>query len=340
MTKIDMLNIKNNKQTINETDISILSEIPLAIILLRADGIIYYCNPMANNLLGIELINRSWMTVIQECLSNISEGGHLITLKNNKKISVATQSITQLNLQALVLSDVTDIKRESDQVHTLNSLRSINHISSILAHQLKTPLTTAFVYLSSLRKQLKDNKDTFSLIEKVGLQLNTIKSLIETELAIFKSNDIKVEKINLRKLLLELIEAYKDTFKAVNISYHAESADNNFDILGNKLSLLSGIQNIIDNAIEASHAKGEIDIKLTQEANALVIKVIDYGDGICADNIKKIEKTHFTTKKGGSGLGIPVAKAIFEAHQGTLIFSSNADCTIFSINLPKTANIK
>lgn len=335
-----MLNTKNNRVEISETDISILNEIPLAIILLKPDGIIYYCNPTAQSLLGIELINRSWMTVIQECLLNISEGGYLITLKNNKKISVSTQSITKLNIQALVLSDVTDIKRESDQAHTLNSLRSINHISSILAHQLKTPLTTAFVYLSSLKSQLKNNSDVFSLIEKVSVQLNTIKSLIETELAIFKSKDIKVEKINLQTVLIDLIETYKDTFKEINFSFYEESADNNFNILGNKMSLLSGIQNIIDNAIDASHARGCIDIKLFQNYDHIAIHVIDYGDGIRADNIEHIEKTHFTTKKGGSGLGIPVAKAIFEAHQGKLTFSSNSEFTIFSINLPKATNIK
>lgn len=335
-----MLNTKNNRIEISETDISILNEIPLAIILLKPDGIIYYCNPTAQSLLGIELINRSWMTVIQECLLNISEGGYLITLKNNKKILVSTQSITKLNIQALVLSDVTDIKRESDQAHTLNSLRSINHISSILAHQLKTPLTTAFVYLSSLKSQLKNNSDVFSLIEKVSVQLNTIKSLIETELAIFKSKDIKVEKINLQTVLIDLIEIYKDTFKEINFSFYEESTDNNFNILGNKMSLLSGIQNIIDNAIDASHARGRIDIKLIQNYDHIAIHVIDYGDGIRADNIEHIEKTHFTTKKGGSGLGIPVAKAIFEAHQGKLTFSSNSEFTIFSINLPKATNIK
>lgn len=323
---------------------NLLDELPLAALLLKSDGQITYCNDLAIALFDALIINKSWLDVIKEHISLISSGGQYITLKNNKTIAVRTQAIKSLNAQLLILIDITDIKKENDQIHKLNNLKSISQMSSTLAHQLKTPLTTAMIHLSTLEKRAleKGEKNEYIVqrVSKIKDQLSQIKNLIESELSLFKTSDLQVESVNLIVLLKELVEEYSQVHTSLSFKFQEQADANPYFIYCNKVSLKSGFQNIIDNAVEASDANGFIDINFYVNENMVFINIIDYGSGIKESEVDKISTPYFTTKKSGTGLGVPIAKAIFEAHGGGLQFSSTKKYTVFTIYLPKAKEAK
>ena len=105
-------------------------------------------------------------------------------------------------------------------------------------------------------------------------------------------------------------------------------------VLGHKEALTSAINNIVDNAIDASHYEGTVDINTLYLEGKIYINIIDYGEGINQFNFNKVSQTFFTTKKKGCGLGVPIAQSIIEAHQGVLNFTSNTEYTTFTICIP------
>lgn len=315
-----------------------LMDMPVGIIILNTDGIIQFNNVLAERFVGAQLVGRSWLEVLQTEIKKISHQGHYVILRNDIKVMITTQSSDILNSQMLLLTDISCIKQESDSHNTRYNLQAINKLSSTLAHQLRTPLSTALVYMSSLKSKFVDEEKVLKPINKSIEQLNIIKYLIENELAIFKSKDIKVEPVVLRDLLANIIENYSNLYPKIKFNFNTASEDKKLTIYGHRKALTSAINNIVDNAIEASHYQGTIDVNTLSLDGKAYINIIDYGEGINQFNFNKVSQTFFTTKKKGSGLGVPIAQSIFEAHQGTLNFTSNKEYTTFTICIPAIRN--
>jgi len=323
-----------DKNNISDLYQQFLSDLPVGTIVLNTHGLIEYSNAFADRLLGDQLKGRSWLELLRTEIKNISHQGHYVALRNGIKVMITTQSSDVLNGQVLLLTDISSVKEEADNNNTLNNLHSINKLSATLAHQLKTPLSTALVYLSTLKTKMSDKQNVLKPITKSIEQLNIIKYLIENELTIFKTKDINVEPIILEKMISHIVAGYNDLYPDMTFNFNISNNTQSTVILGHKEALTSAINNIIDNAVEASFYKGIVDITTLNMNENVYINVIDYGVGIQKLDFNKVDQTFFTTKKKGSGLGVPIAKSIIEAHQGNLSFSSNAEYTTFTICVP------
>jgi two-component system sensor histidine kinase HydH len=82
--------------------------------------------------------------------------------------------------------------------------------------------------------------------------------------------------------------------------------------------------------------KGEINVRLLDKDEYIIIEIEDSGSGIPEENLEKIFDPLFTTKQTGTGLGLVTCKNIIEQHGGTISVTSPP--TIFTIKLPKTTN--
>lgn len=329
---VRMLNPTQNKTTFDQ-HCRLLNELPVAILVLDNTGIIQFCNQTATELFAESLIGTKWLDLIKDQIKSVSHQGNYVVLKSNAELMVSTQSSEALKGQILLLTDISNINAESTINNKLSHLKSINQLSSGLAHQLKTPLATSLVYLSTIKSFPELDSKMKEPVSRSIEQLKIIENLIENELAIFKAQDIKVECIELNHTLTVLVKDFRELFKNLQFNLKFSSKDSTY-IFAHKEALMSAISNIIDNAIEASAATGAIDITTLVQDSKVYLNIIDYGDGIKQSNLDKIEQLYFTTKNKGSGIGLPIAKSIIEAHQGTLTFSSNCDYTTFTICLP------
>ena len=91
--------------------------------------------------------------------------------------------------------------------------------------------------------------------------------------------------------------------------------------------------NLITNALQAIEDNGKISIRASEDANRIKIEVEDSGPGIEEENFEKIFDPLFTTKSGGTGLGLVSCRNIVTQHGGTITVKNNP--TTFTITLPK-----
>ena len=93
--------------------------------------------------------------------------------------------------------------------------------------------------------------------------------------------------------------------------------------------------NLLLNAKQAMPSGGEITIQATSNSNELILSIIDTGKGISKDSLEKIFKPFYSTRQGGTGLGLPTTRKIIEGHGGRMELQSElGKGTKFSIHLP------
>ncbi len=312
----------------------LLAAIPAGVLVINAKGQVDYFNQGAKDIFDSLKKQEPWDEVLKRNLSNIGGTGIYVGLKSGKHIQLKTQALPNMKGQLILILDETLQKKMNEHELKLEKLDSVGKLSASLAHQLRTPLSTAFLYVSNLTEKLSKTELKFYQ-DKIKKQLLAIKQQIEDVLLVCKGEKNIIEKIDALHEIKAIISNYKELYPQTIINLHYSQA-NGYHVLANPQSLKGALTNIIDNAIQASiKLSPKVDIQIKAENNKVMIEVKDYGEGICEQHIKKVFDPFFTTKKNGTGLGLAIAKNVIESHLGSLTITSiKNESTTLTIELP------
>lgn len=223
--------------------------------------------------------------------------------------------IIQLIIIALFII-ITIIAQRSGYQNTQNQVWA--GLAKETAHQLGTPVTSLEGWVEVLR-DVPGNEKTVIEIEKDVDRLKLISDRFG------KIGSIpKLEEANLVEQITSMVEYIKKR----------ASGKVQFTINTNNETFIPGmispplfdwvIENLLKNALDAMEGKGKIDVILKDEAASVIIDVKDNGKGISKQNIAKVFKPGFTTKKRGWGLGLTLTQRIVEQyHQGKIFIKSS-----------------
>jgi two-component system sensor histidine kinase HydH len=213
-----------------------------------------------------------------------------------------------------------------------DKIYTIGEISSRLAHDLQNPLAIikSTIELLNLKNPNADKKtkENYQRIERAAMKMS---QQIRDVLDFVRTSNIAMEKTSLNQML-------KDIVNDMTIPPHAKIIlpDQNVDIHGDIKQLETVFSNLILNAIQSKEDNVKVMIQASEVDDYTVIDVIDNGSGIEKKNIPRIFEPLFTTKPGGTGLGLASCKSIIENHGGTIECSSIVNKgTVFTIRLPR-----
>jgi two-component system, NtrC family, nitrogen regulation sensor histidine kinase NtrY len=209
-----------------------------------------------------------------------------------------------------------------------------------VAHEIKNPLTPMKLSVQHLERAWKDKapdidkkleKFTRTLVE----QIDTL-SEIASEFSNFaKMPESNPENFNVVELVNSVVNLFKETPEAEVIIFSISSPE--IIVRADKNQLLRVFNNLIKNSIQSMTVdqKGSVEISIKKENNFVLIEVRDNGEGIPDDQKEKIFVPSFTTKTGGSGLGLPITKNIVNDAGGRIWFNSvQGSGTTFYVELP------
>ena len=217
-------------------------------------------------------------------------------------------------------------------------------VSASIAHELRQPLTAmitsadaAFRFLDRPTPNLDRSKEALKQIAENGHRAG---AMIESIRANFKSDGRAKTLINVNDLIQEALALELSELEKHAVEVKAEPNKYLPVIEGDRVQLQQVLLNLITNAVHAMAAVIDgpriLTVKCTaHDENGVMILVADTGTGIRPEDSDQIFTPLFTTKPDGMGMGLPICRAIVEAHQGQLSCgANNPQGTVFQLTLP------
>jgi nitrogen fixation/metabolism regulation signal transduction histidine kinase len=215
-----------------------------------------------------------------------------------------------------------DLDRQRRDLEKSNRLAAWAEMARQVAHEIKNPLTPIQLSAEHLRRVFRDPSADFAaaLEACTATILRQVRSLrdIATEFSAFaRPPASEPERVDLNALAREVVRPYVGVLPA-GVSLEVATEDPPAEVLGDRRLIERALVNLIENALQAVGDNGRVDVRLERrEAPPRVeISVQDSGAGVSAEILARAFEPFFSTKTGGSGLGLALVKKIAEDHGG------------------------
>jgi two-component system sensor histidine kinase FlrB len=295
---------------------NLLDLLPGGVIVIDAQGIVREANPAACELLGLPLEGELWRHVIARCFAPREDDGHEVSLKDGRRLSIATRSLDAEPGQLVLLNDLTETRHLQDQLARHERLSSLGRMVASLAHQIRTPLSAALLYASHLTEQELPVETQQRFAGRLKERLHELEHQVRDMLVFARGELPLTDRVTPKQLMQSLQAAALTHVQDLPIRWQCDSHAG--DLLCNRDTLVGAILNLIENAIQASAGDVRLKVHLYARDNQLRVCVSDSGSGIDGAVLARLGEPFFTTKATGTGLGLTVVKAVARAHQGEL----------------------
>lgn len=316
---------------------TLLQALPGGVVALDSDGVVQEYNQAALTLLGEPLSGVAWAQVIARAFAPRSDDGHDVSLVDGRRVNIATCPIENEPGQILLITEVTELRQLQDRVNQQQRLVAMGEMAASLAHQIRTPLASAMLYTSHLRRAELAGEDRERFCEKVRSRLAHLEHIV-TDMLLYarSSNTGAQDNFPIEKLLTELEHNLDAHILQTECRFGWQDETGNISLVANQQMLLSALTNLGVNAMQAMPRGGELNvIAHLADARHVEFLVCDNGPGIEQDKIKRIFDPFFTTRAEGTGLGLAVVRAIVHAHKGEIIVDSKkGKGTTFVLRMP------
>ena len=232
------------------------------------------------------------------------------------------------------------LKKQQDKLLVTERHEAWEVVARKLAHEIKNPLTPIQLSIDRLKEKysskILDGKNQFNdYLLTINRQIKDIENLVNEFSNFARMPRPVVKKIEINKVIIRAVNFIKISIK----SDIKMSLIKKIFIMGDENQLYRVFVNLIKNADESireiinkkPNYKGKIDIEILKNNDYIVIVIKDNGEGI--SNTKKAMTPYFTTKKNGTGLGLPIVTKIINEHSGEFLIKKDKG-TVIEIWLP------
>ena len=315
----------------------IMATLPSAVVVIDGHGMIREYNALAENMLGKPLNQQSWLSVISRAFAPRSDDGHEISLKDGRRVKVETRALDSEPGQIVVLTDLTETRELQENQFREQRLAVIGKMMASLAHQIRTPLSSALLYSSHITSQKLEPKQQQRFQLNLQHALNQLQRQV-SDMLLFASGGVSTkERFDLSSFMTQLkadirTNSIHSEGKLQLESKLTSTELNNYSLYGNCQALLGAIANLIDNAMHACRSNNsenkpvDIKVKLNLAGEELLeISVSDNGQGIELSDLTQVFEPFFTSKARGTGLGLAVVKTVVNNFNGHIDITSKVN---------------
>ncbi|HEY6332171.1 MAG TPA: ATP-binding protein, partial [Blastocatellia bacterium] len=240
----------------------------------------------------------------------------------------------------LVFVDVTEMDKAQRELTRNRTLSAVGQMTAQVAHEIKNPLGSINLAIDLLRRRSTAmSEDELEVIGVIERSIRHLGRIVGELLEFSRPKDLNLARININRMLDDVLPMVADRSSAKNIIFEKEFSDSLPAGEYDESELRKLFINLIINAIDASEPGQTIELRTRlDESGNLVVEVEDHGCGMDAETERRLFEPFYTTKKMGTGLGMAIAKKIAELHRGDLsVKSQKGKGTTISVRLPLTA---
>jgi len=226
------------------------------------------------------------------------------------------------------------------QLSHSEKLAIIGQMATRMAHEVRNPLSAVSLNLALLADEVRaapefDLQEVESLLESLQTEVNRITQILDEYLRYARLPKLLLQPGNLNTVVKDLCQFLEPEIKKANVKLILSLDDNLLlaNIDAGQLRLV-GI-NLVRNALDAMPQGGKLHISTIYQKEQMELKISDTGVGIHKENLETIFQPFYSTKPGGTGLGLPYAQEIVHAHGGGILCeSSPGKGTSFTVIIP------
>jgi PAS domain S-box-containing protein len=286
---------------------------------------------------------RDALRIESDELSEVAAETELETSEGPKRVSVSVQAIQEAGerMGALVtLRDLDSLESINTQLQVSERLAALGRITAGVAHEVKNPLNSMRLWLENLKESLPAEQDSASkqAVQVLDKEIDRLDAVVKRFLDFTRPMDIRLEATQLAVLLREVLEIAQPQLQKSNIQLAQLLPIDVPEVYVDRALLKQAVLNLVLNAAEAMPNGGQMRLVLSRRGEMAEITVGDTGKGIAPEHRQKIFQLFFTTRPGGSGIGLASAFRIVQLHNGSIDFTSEVGRgTTFRIELPLAA---
>ncbi|UII57166.1 ATP-binding protein [Cytobacillus spongiae] len=318
------------------------------IILWNDDYEVMNINRSALKMLDVskeKIIGKSIASFLGETVNidnqKLNEDGHstdLVTIPfcngQTRTFEYSSKFHVAHDLNITTFKEITEKLVMEEQLRKSDTLSVVGELAAGIAHEIRNPMTALKGFIQLLEDEVEQDHEMYFHVIKT--ELARIDSIINEFLILAKPQAVKFIQSNINQIMSETVELLKAQAVLHNVQIITSYAEKPPLLFCEPNQLKKVFINIIKNAIEVMPNGGIISIVIEQKDESMYhIAVKDQGKGISKEKIKKLGEPFYTTKEGGTGLGLMVSYRIIEEHKGTIDIQSEIDKgTTFHIYLP------
>ncbi len=255
-----------------------------------------------------------------------------------QRIGVSVQVIRERGTRMgtlVTLRDVESLERIGSQLQVSERLAALGRVTAGVAHEVKNPLNSMRLWLEVLKANMPVEPEPQQAVKMLDSEIDRLDRAVKTFLNFTRPVELNLEETDLRVLLEEIMDAARPSIAQASLELRADLPSDCPPVLVDRQLIHQAVLNLLLNASEFTDPGGRITLSLRRSGEFAVIAVEDSGRGIPAGDQKKIFQLFFTTRPGGSGIGLANTFRFVQLHNGGIEFESETGRgTTFRVKLP------
>lgn len=342
----------------------VLKSVSDGVVAVDLDGKVTAFNSMAEQLLCLkaeEIVGQDYhsafgkLPAAGKALETVLAGGERILRRevewsngggNRRIVSIGVAPIRNQKDKMIgaveTFTDMTELKELEEHLERKNRLEALGEMAAGVAHEIRNPLGAIELYAALLRKQVSANAEQEELISKILSAVSGLNRIVEDMLAFTRTVSLRMANSSIVPMVSAgLSMAQPGIFeKKINVEMNlGEFKHDDLKIYADAEMMKRVFLNIMRNAVDAMAEGGKLGVfakaDMVDGRRFVCVAISDNGCGIDEAIRDKIFNPFFTGKRTGTGLGLPIAHRIIEAHGGKINFTSiTGQGTTFEIRLP------
>ena len=236
-----------------------------------------------------------------------------------------------------VLTDMTDARALEKRVRLKESLASAGEMAAGLSHQVGNSLAALAGYGRLLKAKRDVPEEVERLAGRVQAEVKELEQVTRDFLKFARPEELSPEPVDVAELADEVLGSFRRELSAGGVRLRRRFGQAVIRASADRVLLKEALANLVRNALEAMPSGGdlEVEVSLSREGHDVGIAIADTGEGLAGKDIDELLRPFYTTKEGGSGLGLSVVEKVAALHGGSLTCSDGAaGGAVFKLSLP------
>ena len=288
---------------------------------------------------GMEIFQGRISQASRELLIKRGDGSEVWVEASTSAIRDSRGKVTHI---VTIVENVSERKKFSDEVLRLKTLSTLGAFTAELAHEIKNPLNAMHIQMALMEREIRDisrvgekaKKELLDTVSVVQKELIRLSGFVEECLHFSKTGELNKSYVDIHEILNEIVSLLTPQAQLNGIQVELEFHSALPKIKADRDKIKQAMLNIMINGVEAMPDGGTLRVGAKRNENGILISCQDTGPGI-PDEIKdKIFDLFYTTKDGGTGIGLSFAQNIIQAHGGVIRLEQTHKGSKFVIAIP------